>query len=276
MNRRHFIKSTIGAGVGIAGLSSIGNSINALGAESMINTIGLQLYTIRDQMEIDLERTISTVAQIGYQEVEFAGYFDRSAKDMRNILDQNGLTSPSTHVSLTQASVGLDETIEYAKIMGHKYIIIGFLQPEERSTLDDYKRCVELFNRADEACSNADIQFGYHHYDFEFPELDGQVPYELFLEQTKIKMQIDLYWTIKAGVDMSKYYRQYPGRFPMCHIKDIDDNGNYEDLGQGKIDFQKLLAERETAGFKHYFVENGTPKDSLETIKIGYDFVKNL
>jgi sugar phosphate isomerase/epimerase len=89
-------------------------------------------------------------------------------------------------------------------------------------------------------------------------------------------MQIDLYWQIKAGVDMSKYYHKYPGRFPMVHIKDIDMDGNYEDLGKGKIDFKELLKHRDVAGFKHYFVENGTPKNSLETIKVGYDFVRKL
>ncbi|MBT5187315.1 MAG: TIM barrel protein [Kordiimonadaceae bacterium] len=273
MKRRDFIKTSMAAG---AAISTFSNPLNAFGAQPMTNKIGVQLYTVRDQMAIDVGATLARVAKIGYKEVEYAGYFDVAAKEMRSMLDQNGLTTPSTHISLTQARDHIDELIEYANIVGHKYIMIGFLEPDERTTLDDYKVCAEVFNKADEACKAADIQFGYHHYDFEFPEIDGQVPYELLLEQTKIQMQIDLYWQIKAGVDMSKYYHKYPGRFPMVHIKDIDVDGNYEDLGKGKIDFDELLKYRDVAGFKHYFVENGTPRNSLETIKIGYDFVKNL
>lgn len=276
ISRRSVIKSTAVIGTSIASFGLYGKTINSFAREPMIKKVGLQLYTVRDLMEKSVENTLSTVAKIGYKEVEFAGYFDYSAKDMKNILDQSGLSSPSTHVGLSQARDDIDALIEYAQTVGHKYIIIGYLEPEERQTLDDYKVCADIFNKADEKCKNADIQFGYHHYDFEFTAIDGQVPYEILLEQTNIEMQIDLYWMIKAGVDMSKYYEKYPGRFPMCHIKDIDETGSYEDLGEGKIDFPQLLKHRELAGFKHYFVENGTPRDSLETIKIGYDFVRAL
>ncbi len=274
ISRRTFIKSSA---IATAGMVSCGLPAFMVSAKPrMINKVGLQLYTVRDLMAKSVDRTLSTVAKIGYQEVEFAGYFNYSSHSLKYALDQNGLSSPSTHVSLTQARDEIDELVEYANIVGHKYIIIGFLEPHERQTLDDYKKCAEIFNVAYEKCKNAGIQFGYHHYDFEFAELDGQIPYELFLTQTNIDMQIDLYWQIKAGVDMTKYYQKYPGRFSMCHIKDIDENGNYEDLGKGKINFEKLLEQRELAGFKHYFVENGTPKDSMETIRIGYDFVRGL
>lgn len=276
ITRRNVIRSAAIAGTGLASFNLFGKNVNSFAEEPMIKKVGLQLYTVRDQMEKSVENTLDIVANIGYEEVEFAGYFDYSANDMKSILDQNGLSSPSTHISLSQARDDIDTLIEYAQTVGHKYIIIGYLEPEERQSLDDYKICVEIFNEADEKCKNADIQFGYHHYDFEFNEIDGQVPYEIFLEQTNIEMQIDLYWMIKADVDMSKYYKKYPGRFPMCHIKDIDENGNYEDLGQGKINFPQLLKHRNLAGFKHYFVENGTPRDSLETIRIGYDFVRGL
>lgn len=276
ISRRLALKATLSSAAGLASLLLPSSSHIAHAKSRMVDKIGLQLYTVRDQMELSVENTLATVSNIGYQEVEFAGYFDYSATALKRLLDQNGLTSPSTHISLSQARDDIDALIEYANIVGHKYIIIGFLEPNERHTLDDYKKCAEIFNIADEKFKSANIQFGYHHYDFEFAKIDGQVPYELFLSQTNIDMQIDLYWMIKAGVDMTKYYKIYPGRFSMCHIKDIDVDGNYEDLGKGKINFTELLEHRELAGFKHYFVENGTPRDSLETIRIGYDFVRSL
>ena len=275
ITRRSVLNNALSIGAGVIGGSMIAPLI-AQERKPLTKKIGVQLYTIRDQMAVSVENALARVAAIGYKEVEFAGYFDVPAKQMRTLLNQNGLSSPSTHISLTQARDDIDQLIDYAHTVGHQYIIIGFLEPQERTTLDDYKRCIEIFNQADEKCRAANIRFGYHHYDFEFPEIDGQVPYELMLSQTDIVMQVDLYWEAKAGVDLSKYYQQYPGRFPMCHIKDIDDNGEYEDLGLGKIDFNELLKDRETAGFKHYFVENGTPRDSLRTIQIGYDFVRKL
>src|SRR5947209_1531940 len=162
MNRRTFIGTSVAATLTAAASPSW-----AADTTHKINRIGLQLYTVRDAMKTDFEGTIAKVAATGYKEVEFAGYFDHSPKDVRAILDKNGLAAPSAHVSYDLVEKKWLETLDAAKIVGHSYIICPWIDEKQRAETGGWKRAAELFNKAGEASKKAGIQFGYHNHSFE-------------------------------------------------------------------------------------------------------------
>ncbi|MBT5187313.1 MAG: sugar phosphate isomerase/epimerase [Kordiimonadaceae bacterium] len=280
MRRRSFVKST--AGLGLLGLTGMGGLLSSCAETPVknINNIGLQLYTVRDLMDQDVEGTIAKVAETGYKEVEFAGYFDRSAAQIKSILDQNGLIAPSVHINPIELEVEtMKSVIANAKIIGHDYVVMSWIPPEGRERLDQYKDLIEAMNVAGEMCKAAGLQLAYHNHDFEFFDMEGVKPYDLILSEVSadlLKMELDIYWIMKASDDPFAYFDQYPGRFTMCHVKDMGADGAIVDVGRGTIDFNNILARREQAGIEHYFVEMDNPTDSLETIRYSYESAKKI
>jgi sugar phosphate isomerase/epimerase len=293
MKRRTFIGTSIAAAAVYAGRPSW-----AVASEHEIKKVGLQLYTVRTEMPKDFEGTIAKVAATGYKEVEFAGYFDHSAKEVRAIVDKNGLTAPSTHIGYDLIENKMPETIEVAHVIGHKYIVCPWLDEKQRNA-DGWKRAAELFNKAGEASEKAGIQFCYHNHSFEFSPvegLDGKLAYDFLLGATDpklVKMEMDLCWISVAGKDPVSYFEKYSGRFPLVHVKDyvndpnatssyagatgsVEFKGRLADAGKGTIDFKRIFAQSEKGGIKHYFVENDDAKTPFEDIKISYDYLNAL
>ena len=149
-----------------------------------LDKIGLQLYTVRELLKEDFEGTLSAVADIGYREVEFAGWYEKKPKAIRALLGRLGLESPSSHISTRHMREDWNRTIDFALELGNRYLVCGYLPPGERRTLDDYRRFADLCNLAGETARSAGLRFGYHNHDFEFQPIDGQVPYDVLLKQT--------------------------------------------------------------------------------------------
>jgi len=262
--------------------------------------IGLQLYTVRDAMGKDVSGTLAKVAQIGYNSVELATYtgsekfYGMDAKSFAAELKKNGLIAPSSHYR-----VGIDKTngadtqgtmlhdwqkaVDDAAAVGVKYMVCAWLSPEERGGIDNYKRLAGYCNTAAETCKKAGIQFCYHNHDFEFIETDGQLPYNVLLENTDkdlVKLEVDLYWVTKAKQDPAEIFSKNPGRFPLWHVKDMDNTPahDFTEVGNGVIDFKKIFTHADHAGLKYFFVEQdkcpGSPFDSI-TKSIAY-VKKNL
>jgi len=274
MNRRTFLKTSAGATLG----SLFVNSFPAHAGGKSLQKIGLQLYTIRDLMKKDFAGTLEKVAQAGYQEVEFAGYFDNKPEDVRKLLARLSLKAPSTHVPIEMLREKLDTVIQTAKAVGHQYIVCPWLAPADR-TLEKYKAHAALFNKVGEACQKAGIQFAYHNHDFEFETVDGKIPYDVLLAETDpklVQMELDLFWIKKGGQDTLAYFAKHPGRFPLCHVKDMTDDQKMVDVGQGKIDFAAIFAQAKQAGLKHYFVEHDNPDDPLQSITASCRYLKSL
>jgi len=304
MNRRTFIGASIAATLANATkpawAADSAHHVDRSAVAHSIDRIGLQLYTVRDAMKTDFEGTIAKVAAAGYKEVEFAGYFDHSPKDVRAILDKNGLAAPSCHVTYDVVEKKWPETLEAAKIVGHNYIICPWIDEKQRAEPGGWKRAAELFNKAGEASKKAGIQFGYHNHSFEFipaDSLGGKLPYDFLLAETNPKlvtMELDLCWISVAGKDPLAYFEKYPGRFPLVHVKDwikdpnatdsykgatgssVKIGGRLADVGQGTIDWKRIFAHSEKAGIKHYFVENDEPKSAFDDIKVSYDYLHTL
>ena len=245
-----------------------------------IEKIGIQLYTVRDQMKADFEGTLAHIAQIGYKEVEFAGYFDHTPADVRAILDRHGLAAPSTHIGLGEMD-DWKKALDTAKAVGHEYVVVPWIPQEKRMTLDGWKNVASVFNRAAQMAKDAGLQFAYHNHDFEFPKMDGQVPYDVLLQSTDAKLvqlEIDLYWITKGGQDPLTYFARWPGRIPLVHVKDGGAAPEYKmaDVGQGKIDWKRIFAKRDQAGIKHFFVEHDQPPQPFDDIATSYNYLKGL
>lgn len=258
--------------------------------------IGLQLYTVRDYMQKDPAATLAKVAEIGYNSVEgtyAAGKFNTVAPaKFKKLLKQNGLIMPSCHYRLGEEKVdgqtpvgtilsGWEKAVDDAAAIGQKYMVCAYLSEPERGDLDHYKKVADDFNKAAEVCKKAGIQFCYHNHDFEFIQQDGKYPYEILLANTDkdlVKMEMDLFWITKANQDPIGLINAHPGRFPLWHMKDMDKTSErmFTEVGNGIIDFKKILTHASTAGLKYFFVEEDKcPGDPYDSIKMSYKYIKN-
>jgi sugar phosphate isomerase/epimerase len=248
-------------------------------AASRIEHVGLQLYTVRHEMEKDVEGTIARVAASGYKEVEFAGYFKKTPAEIRAMLDRHGLTSPSAHIA-----AGADawrEALDAAHVIGHQYLVVPWIPVEQRTGIDGYKKIAADFNQKAEQARGAGLQFAYHNHDFEFAPVDGKLPYDVLLAETDpklVQMEMDLYWIIKGGQDPLAYFARWPGRFPMVHVKDSmgPPDNKMADVGAGTINWKRIFAQQSQAGIKHFFVEHDQPADAFASIKASCDYLKRL
>lgn len=272
IDRRAFVTTACGA--------TLASLVGPQGAaHRRLGRIGLQLYTVRHALEKDFEGTIARVAATGYKEVELAGYFGRAPRDLRALLDHHGLSAPSAHVSL--APDQWRAALEAAPIVGHRYLVIAWIPPEERRTLDDYKRAAERLTHAAADAHAAGLRLAYHNHDFEFQPLEGQLPYDVLLagtDPTLVQLEMDLYWTVKGGQDPLAYFARWPGRFPMVHVKDGGPapERRIVDVGSGTIDFRRIFAHADQAGIRHYFVEHDEPSDPFASIRASYGYLKRL
>ena len=273
MDRRSFLTCALPCAAGALCLAHP-NLTASVVRPRKLKTIGAQLYTVRRELEKDFGGTLSHVAALGYREVEFAGYFNHKPEEIRQVLARHSLAAPAAHFQLAEWRGGLQPLIDAAHSIGHEYLLLAWTPPEERKSLDDYRRLADLCNRAGEQLRRAGLQFAYHNHDFEFAPVEGQIPYDLLLERTDpklVKLEMDLYWIVKGGGKPVEYFERWPGRFPLLHVKDMDATPKhfFTEVGRGVIDFKTVFAHAGRAGVRHYFVEQdetpGSPFDSLKT-----------
>jgi sugar phosphate isomerase/epimerase len=294
MNRRAFLQTTLVA----AAATSLPRG--AFAQQRRIERVGLQLYSVRDLMKADVPGTLAKVAAIGFKEVEFAGLFGQAPKDVRAMLDKNGLTAPASHVDWATVEKRLPETLETAKVLGHQYIIVPWVGEEERKQPDIWKRAADLFNKAGADSQKAGIQFAYHQHGFEFvpsKALGGKLPYDYLLENTDPKlvtMELDICWTVAAEQDPVAYFKKYPGRFPLIHVKDwLKDGsdakpyagalgpgtkftGRMTNVGGGSVDWKRVFAASQQGGVKHFIVEHDEPKSPINDLGASFKYVQEL
>ena len=264
-------------------------------------TIGLQLYTVRDAMASDPAGTLAKVAQIGYNSLEGATYtgsekfYGMDAKTFVGVLKNNGLVMRSCHYRYGEDNDGAvpaggvfngtilhdwDHTVEDAHAVGLEYMACAWLSPKERTGLDHYKKMADDFNVAGKKCKAAGIQFVYHNHDFEFDQQNGKYPYDVLLDNTDadlVKFETDLYWLTRAGQDPVKLFNAHPGRFPLWHLKDMDNTPDkkFASVGSGVIDFKTIFASRKVAGMKYFFVEEDhCPGSPFDAITASYNYIK--
>lgn len=263
MNRRSFVKTTAMATAALAASESFAFA-------SRKRKIGIQLYTVRDEIKNGIDSVIAKLASVGYEQVELYGYangqyFGKSTKEMAALLKQYNLTSPSAHIGLADFLYnGNDDAwkkaIEDAHIIGNHYMVIPWIEPAHRKSLDDYKKIVARVNRAAELTTAGGLKFAYHNHQFEFEKFGDTCGYDLILNETDknmVKLELDLYWVYNAGKDPFELFRQHPGRFVMWHVKDMDknDRNKQTEVGNGSIDFKAIFKEAKLSGLEYFFVE---------------------
>ena len=288
INRRDFIRGTAAGAAAIAAGAQLTRNIFA---NPYGKPIGLQLYTVREQLEKDVPGTIKQVAAIGYKEVEIYDLYGMSPGQFTKLLKDNGLTAVSGHYLLNVEETQWEKKVAEAKELGLKYMVHAILDPEERKSLDDYKRHVELFNKIAEQAHKAGIQFCYHNHDFEFQKFDGITVYDYLLKQLDPKLvqfEMDCFWVTHAGQDPVTFFKKYPGRFPLLHIKDLKAGippstefdarmGLFAEVGKGTIDWKRIFAAAPQGGMKHFFVEQDYCEiPPLESIKVSYEYLHKL
>ena len=268
MDRRSFL-AALGAATAA---TAAGASLRSAAAAPTAMPIGLQLYTVRSLMERDMPGTLARVAAIGYREVEFAGYFGRTPAQVRTLLAQHKLTSPSTHLGMDLLTgTEAQRTLADARAIGHQWATIAWVDAAQRKTLDDWKRIAATFNRIGTQARAAGLRFAYHNHDFEFPLVDGTIPLAVLLRETDpalVDFELDIYWLVKAGHDPFTWFAHYPGRFRMLHLKDAGPAPERRmlDVGAGTIDWRAVLAAAARAGVRHTFVEHDEPADAFASI----------
>lgn len=233
-------------------------------------------------MEHDLPATLARIAQIGYRDVEFAGYFGRSPAEIRALLQDNGLSSSSAHVPYDVLRAGWDKALDDAVAIGHEFVTVPWLAPEMRGR-EHWHRLADEFNAGAERAKSRGLRFAYHNHDFDFAPDGNESLLDNLLERTQpdlVAFEMDVYWTVRAGRDPIAYIRRHPSRFVMLHIKDSAGPPKREmvDVGAGTIDFAAILREdaARRSAVKHVFVEHDQPADPLGFARRSYDYLSTL
>ncbi|MBD1391492.1 sugar phosphate isomerase/epimerase family protein [Mucilaginibacter glaciei] len=284
-NRRTFLAQ---AGLAAAGMVIAPNLVSAKSP----NGIGLQLYSLRDQLPKDPKGVLAKIAKAGYKEVETFGYskaggfWGLSAKEFSTVLKANGLKTPSGHYGLDQffGTGKMDEFnsyIESALATGQSYIIVPSLNHDFIKTKADFMTIAGKLNKAAEVLKTHGLKLGYHNHNFEWKATEGTTFYDTILNHTDpklVNMEMDLYWVVRAGQNPVEIFKKHPGRFKFVHIKDMD-KGNNElntEIGTGGLDFKTILGQAKLAGIQHYIVEqeNFTNIDPYKSIAQSAAYLK--
>jgi sugar phosphate isomerase/epimerase len=232
---------------------------------------GLQLFSLREQLPKDVKGVIAKVAQAGYKQVETFGYskehgfWGLSAAEFKKLLSSNGLTTPSGHYGmdsfLKSGNINeIDNAIEAATILEQTYVTVPYINADLRQNGNDIKSLTNWVNVAAKRVQNAGLKLGYHNHNFEFEPVEGQMLMEVLLKNTDpdlVDFEMDVYWVVRAGQDPVKWLENYPGRFKLIHVKDMDktDPKLNTEVGSGSIDFQEIFAVTKYQNVKYYIVE---------------------
>lgn len=280
MSRRSFLNAT-GAVAACA-------AISRLDAERLRLPIGLQLYSVREQLPKDFAGTLAQLRSAGYTEVEAAGYYDRSAADFRHAMDAAGLRCVSTHHPLSVLETQLGQWLDYGHKLGVEYIVCSSSGGMHRDpaakgspTLDDWRWIAGELNRIGEKVKTAGMTLGLHNHVPEFAVIDGVLVYDELLRLTDPKLvvfEMDCGWVYASGHNSVDYLSKTPERFPLMHVKDMTPGAkgmHSTEMGRGKIDYVPIL--RAATGLKHYFIEQEEfDIDPVQALRIDADYLRNL
>lgn len=239
--------------------------------------IGLQLYSVRDKTGEDFLGTLREVGKMGYDGVQFAGFFETPAIQVKKTMDEVALRSAGTHMGIdTLLGDQLNETLAYNKAIGSDLVICPWLPEEMRTDADAYRRTAETLNAVGEKCQQEGFVFGYHNHDFEFQKLnDGKRGFDILFDNTDpnlVKMELDCYWVTYAGYDPLKIIEKYRDRCVSLHMKDMKRKEGKKvstEIGNGELDISRLLEAGNQYGVQWFTVEQEDfENDSLVSAEI--------
>lgn len=286
-NRRDFLRTGLGAS---AFLMTAGAGLD-LYADPYGIPVGLQLYTVRKQLDDDFAGTLRKVASVGYTQVQFSGFHNQPVPKIKQLIDEIGLKTAAGHFDYKLLNSNLSQVTDDAHTLGMSYVVLSSVPESYRHSLDNYKRAAEFFNKTGEGCRKAGLHFGYHNHNRDFEKFGNTIAFDLMLQNTdpaSVCFEMDCFWVTRAGYDPVAYMNKYPGRFPVLHIKDERKHypptvsGRTPDeafapVGKGVIDWKRIFKAAPKGGLKYYFVEQDqTELPVFEAIKISYDYLHSL
>jgi sugar phosphate isomerase/epimerase len=277
LSRRRFL---LAAGASVGALRDGLSPAALFKRDESLDRIGVQLYTLRFEMQRDVAATLARVAQIGYKEVEFAGYFGRTATQIRAMLDATGLASPSAHsADFATLRTRWPQALDDAGVIGQRYLVCASIPRAESGTIDAYRRVAAFLNEKGEEARRAGITLGYHNHNAEFEPLGDRCGYDVLMAECDprvVRMQLDLFWIVKGGKDPLAYFASYPGHFFSVHVKDMSATGEMADAGAGRLPFARYFAAAKRAGVTHHFVEHDQPGDAWASVTASYAYLRRL
>ncbi|MGR3810883.1 TIM barrel protein [Jiulongibacter sp. NS-SX5] len=302
-SRRNFLKTT-----GVASLAALSPMQQVMAMLKKDNQLGIQLFSIPKMLSEDFLNGIKLLEKQGYKELELfgpfpfsaesnkksweqagkmlgfsgSGYFGRSAKEVKQILEDHGMSSPGTHTDLDTLENHMESLGEAAAILGHKYVTLPAIPDDRRQTIDDYKRMADTFNTIGENAKKNGVKLGYHNHGYGIkPWEGGVVPLQILLENTDpdlVFFEMDIFWTTCGGADPIAYLNKYPNRYKMLHLKDMKekkefsgDGGSMQQwmpmfplmasAGDGVLDLVGIVNKAKEVGVEHFFVEQDMVAD---------------
>jgi sugar phosphate isomerase/epimerase len=290
VSRKYFLQSaaTLGCGILLSSLSKGLTGCNSTArAISGNKPYGLQLYTLRDDLAKDPKGVLKQVSGFGYKHIEsFEGdkgmFWGMKNTEFKKYMDDLDMRMVASHCNIDQ---NFDRKVAEAAEIGMAYLIAPWLGPQK--TIDDYKRAAEKYNQRGETCRKAGLRFAYHNHDYTFMPVNGIFPQDVLMQNTDAKLvdyEMDIYWVVTAGQDPAEWFRRYPGRFILAHLKDrkkgvpLSDKDASTVLGTGSIDWPSVLKVAEASGLKYFIAEqeryDGTTP--LESTKLNAAYMKSL
>jgi sugar phosphate isomerase/epimerase len=236
--------------------------------------ISIQMWTVRNAAQADLEGTLDALADIGYRRIELAGTYGRTATEFRKLLDRRHIRATSTHVGID--GVDIDQAIADAKVLGNLRSNVAWA---DFATIAEWEAFADRLEAAGKAYRRAGIGFGYHNHNQEWRTIDGVRPYDVLTRRTtrrNVSFEIDIYWAVTGEVDPVREFYRIPGRVRQWHVKDRKPDGGFADLGEGTIDFPRIFRATRPLEVEEYIVENDEPVDALKCARTGYNYLANV
>ena len=317
MLRRQFISTSAKASATALVLSS-----GIFKSGPLLDKIGIQFFSLPKMLDENLTGALSMLSKIGYKEAELygpysfstpsaierwnavtpslgfkgSGYFGHTAKEMKKLLEDNGFSVPSIHTDLDTLQTRMDKLGEAARVLGNTYVVLPSIPPENRKTLDDYKKMAESFNKIGESAKAQGVKFAYHNHGYGLKEVNGQIPLEIIFSNTDpslVFFEMDLYWTTAGGGDPIALLEKYKGRYPLMHVKDMvkkvhfsGDGGDPKQwielfpymttAGNGVLDLKSIITKAKENGTKHFIVEQDMVKEPEVALKKSFDYLASL
>lgn len=291
MKRRDFIQKASLASAGVMAASPL--LLQPL-EDDVIKKLGFQAYTVRDVIYKDMPGTLKALRKAGYSYCELFDFQDgkilgKPISEAKAILEKSKIAVRSIHVP-TGAGKKVSGTMNHefqraiddAKELGAEYLVCPWLDSSERQTIDQYKALADLLQKCGEMCNNSGLGFAYHNHEFEFEELDGQIPYDLILatDPRLVQIELDIYWVRYAGLNPLTIMRENRGRIPFWHVKDLslDEGKPMTEVGNGIIDWKQIFRHKEESGMKYFFVEQDRnfANNSVESLKTSLKYLKKI
>lgn len=259
--------------------------LRACNSSNSLHDFGIISGVLNNELKEDPKATLEAIADMGYRYLEFGGTFGMETSELKRFMSGIGLRPLAGGTSISEMmGEELQELIDAQLEMDKKYLVCywPWRNDPNHIVMDDLKFAVDQFHRIGEACNKEGLRFAYHNHDHEFRQVGDGLAYDYFMQNTEpelVTMQLDLYWASVGGADPAEYLMKYPGRFEMLHVKDaydLSDRESFACVGEGVIDFERILQYCGTGGVKHLVVEKDGATQGIRCAQTSINHLESL